>query len=44
MRTQREITLFNQLFDYYGNERDTWEAVKIAIYMNYTADQVKEIY
>ena len=44
MRTQKEINLFNELFPYYGNERDTWEAVKIAIYMNLTAKQVAEIY
>ena len=44
MRTQKEINLFKELIFHYGNERDTWEAVKIAIYMNLTAQQVKEVY
>lgn len=44
MRTQKEINLFNILFEYYGNERDTWEAVEIAIKNNLTPNQVIEIF
>ena len=44
MRRKQEIDLYNALIAHYKNERDTWEAVKIAIYMNLTAQQVKEVY
>lgn len=44
MRTQKEIDLFNILFEHYGNERDTWEAVEIAINNNLTPNQVIEIF
>jgi hypothetical protein len=44
MRTQKEINLFNIMFEYYGNERDTWEAVKIAVENNLTPEQVKKIF
>jgi len=44
MKTQREINLFNALFEHYGNEYETWEAVKIAIFMNYTPAQVIKVY
>ena len=44
MRTQKEIDLFNILFEHYGNERDTWEAVEIVIKNNLTPNQVIEIF
>jgi len=44
MRTQKEINLYNELFPHYRNEKETWEAVKIAIYMNLTIQQIKEVY
>lgn len=44
MKTQKEIDLFNEMFEHYGNERDTWQAVKIAIENNLTPSQVYKIY
>ena len=44
MKTQKEIDLFNLLFEYYGNERDTWKAVDIAINNDLTPEQVKAIF
>lgn len=43
MRTAREIDLFNDLFDYYGIESDTWKAVKFAIDNNMTASEVIQL-
>jgi len=40
MKTQLEIDLFNDLFDYYGIESDTWKAVKFAVENNMTASEV----
>ena len=40
MKTKLEIDLFNDLFDYYGIESDTWKAVKFAVENNMTASEV----
>ena len=40
MKTQLEIDLFNDLFDHYGIESDTWKAVKFAVENNMTASEV----
>jgi hypothetical protein len=44
MRTQKEINLFNTMFEHYGREDDTWKAVEIAIRSNLTPEQVYEIF